>query len=74
MKFKALVIALTAVVVVGGSYGLYLFGMQRGMDMQASTTATAPGKLPQSIAEGEAATRRHIQSGIKAANAKFHPI
>ena len=67
MKLKSLVIALGAIVVVGGgSYGLYLFGMQQGMDMGATNMATAPGKLPQSIAEGEAATRRHIQSGIKA--------
>ena len=87
MKFKPLVIAMTLVSVVGilgaGSYGLYMFGMQRGMDMSATaavmassdaasgpaataTATTAVSKLPQSIAEGEAATRRHIQAGIKA--------
>ena len=69
-----------AVLVAGlaaGAYGLYMFGMQRGMAMGPSATATASpaagagqpvagGKLPQSIAEGEEATRRHIQSGIKA--------
>ena len=76
MKLKPLVISLVVVGAVGaGSYGLYMFGMQRGMGMNAPAAAAsdaqtsqgaAPGKLPQSIAEGEAATRRHIQSGIKA--------
>ncbi len=89
MKSKTLVIALVAIgtltALVAGSYGLYMFGMQRGMDMSAAAAAmgssdaisgptsgpisgptTAVSKLPQSIAEGEAATRRHIQSGIKA--------
>jgi len=78
MKLKPLVIAVIVTGVLGaGGYGLYMFGMQRGMGMGASATAPASpeagagqtaavGKLPQSIAEGEAATRRHIQSGIKA--------
>ena len=34
-------------------------------ETQARQTA-APGKVPQSIAQGEEATRRHIQTGIKA--------
>jgi Cu(I)/Ag(I) efflux system membrane fusion protein len=75
MKHKSLVIVLVIVgalaAVGGGSYGLYLFGMQRGMGMSVPSTAVASadapvGKVPQSIAEGEEATRRHIQSGIKA--------
>ena len=78
MKLKPLVIALLVTGVLGaGSYGLYMLGMQRGMGMNAPGAATASsdtapgpaaasGKLPQSVAEGEAATRRHIQSGIKA--------
>ena len=78
MKLKALVIALAVICALGaGSYGLYMFGMQRGMGMNAPAAAAvstdaasgptvAVGKLPQSIAEGEEATRRHIQSGIKA--------
>ena len=78
MKLKPLVIGVVVTGAVGaGGYGLYMFGMQRGMDMGTSATAAAssdtpsgqaaaPGKLPQSIAEGEAATRRHIQAGIKA--------
>ena len=66
MKLKPLVLALVAVGVLGaGGYGLVLFGMQRGMGMDMNAASNAAGKLPQSIAEGEAATRRHIQSGIK---------
>jgi len=81
MKLKPLVIALVVigalVAVGGGSYGLYMAGMKHGMGMNAPAAAAgsteaasgptaAVGKLPQSIAEGEEATRRHIQSGIKA--------
>ena len=63
-------------------YGLYMTGMNRGMGMSAvptATSASAPGadglaataaapteSLPQSIAQGEEATRRHITAGIKA--------
>ena len=75
MKLKPLVIALVIIGVLGaGSYGIYMSGMKRGMGMNAPMGSTdaasgptaAAGKLPQSIAEGEEATRRHIQSGIKA--------
>ena len=72
MKLKPLVIAVAVITVLGaGSYGIYMLGMQRGVGMNASSRSTAApdsstGKLPQSIAEGEEATRRHIQSGIKA--------
>ena len=82
MKLKPLVIALVVIAAFGGGgYGLFMSGMQRGMGMGAPAGAPAPAdtasgpaaaaaaaanKLPQSIAEGEAATRRHIQSGIKA--------
>ena len=63
-------------------YGLYMTGMTRGMGMSAvppSVPASAPGAgglaakavapsefVPQSIAQGEEATRRHIAAGIKA--------
>ncbi|CAN5134902.1 efflux RND transporter periplasmic adaptor subunit [soil metagenome] len=71
MKLKALMIALLGLSLLGaGGYGVYRLGMQRGMGMAPtagpSAASTAAAKLPQSIAEGEAATRRHIQSGIKA--------
>ena len=77
MKLKPFAITLVVIAALGaGSYGLYMFGMHRGMGMNATSAAAPPdngaaptgaaGKLPQSIAEGEDATRRHIQSGIAA--------
>ena len=75
MQFKPLVIGLVIAGVLGAaSYGLYTFGMQRGMSMNTSapvpptgagstTQATATGADPQSVAEGEEATRRHIGDG-----------
>ena len=66
----------------GAGYGLYMVGMSRGMGMSAVSTsapASPPGAdgmaatagaptetVPQSIAQGEDATRRHITAGIKA--------
>ena len=56
-----------------GGYGLYMLGMQRGMGMgggapsAASTSGTsATAGRPQNAAEGEDATRRHMQAGLKA--------
>ena len=74
MKWKSLLIGLAAVVVVGAAgYGVYMQGMQRGMNMAAgpgsTVTALESRSLdagPQSVAQGEEATRRHIQAGIKA--------
>lgn len=67
MKLKSLVIAGVVISALGAAgYGLYLFGMQRGMGMRAASPTATVGKLPQSIAEGEEATRRHIQAGLKA--------
>jgi membrane fusion protein, copper/silver efflux system len=71
----ALIAAVIAVLGVTG-WGLFRMGQHRGMgDKPAAAAPTAPvavgtapvkGPLPQSIAEGEEATRRHIKSGIKA--------
>ena len=48
-------------------YALYASGMQQGMAMApVAAPAGAAGALPQSIAQGEAATRRHLSSGLKA--------
>ncbi len=63
-------------------YGLYAAGMQRGMGMSTASNSEASGgspesgqtaspvtsteAVPQSIAQGEEATRRHITSNIKA--------
>ncbi len=81
MKTRTLatVVVATALVAAGG-YGAYRFGMQRGMGMGGTSSAMAPSApatggmaasaateaVPQSIAQGEDATRRHITSGIKA--------
>ena len=75
MKTRTLATIVMAVALVAaGAYGVYQFGMQRGMGMNAPSTAAASGAaasaateaVPQSIAQGEDATRRHITSGIKA--------
>lgn len=76
-----LVVAVLGLLGAAG-YGLYMTGMNRGIGMSAapastatsapaaggtSATAAAPNEsLPQSIAQGEEATRRHITAGIKA--------
>jgi Cu(I)/Ag(I) efflux system membrane fusion protein len=60
---KKFAMAIVVVAGVGGGYGLYQWGWQRGA---ASVPVAAAVAVPQSIAEGEAATRRHIASGIKA--------
>ncbi len=68
---------LVGVALLAAGYGLYSAGMQHGMGMAASsevgsadsdTPSVRPGNepLPQGIAQGEAATRRHIETGIKA--------
>ena len=76
----AVAIAVAVGFVAAGAYGIYQLGMQRGMGMGGTASAMAPGApateamaprtpteaVPQSIAQGEAATRRHISSGIKA--------
>jgi membrane fusion protein, copper/silver efflux system len=73
-------IVIAAAFLAAGSYGVYQLGMQRGMGMNtagpaaapapvasnAAGTATATEAVPQSIAQGEEATRRHITSGIQA--------
>ncbi|MEP6609827.1 MAG: efflux RND transporter periplasmic adaptor subunit, partial [Burkholderiaceae bacterium] len=73
MKRKSLVLSLIAVAVLGAAgYGAYMFGMQRGIG-RAETHANAgavdgaaPDTSPQTIAQGEAATRKHIAAGLKA--------
>ena len=74
---KILLIALLAAALLGltgaGAYALYALGLKRGMDASApaasSPTAAPSGATPagpQSIAQGEDATRRHISAGLKA--------
>ena len=78
MKLKPLLIGLLAAGILGAAgYGLYAAGMRRGMGMTAAPAASvagseaapppaAPDAGPQSVAQGEEATRRHIAAGIKA--------
>ena len=70
-KLKPVLIVLIAAVALGaGGYGLYRTGMNQGMTMGASMSSPAASDakegVPQTIAQGEEATRRHITSGIKA--------
>jgi Cu(I)/Ag(I) efflux system membrane fusion protein len=70
---------LSAVVMAAAGYGLYALGVQRGRHVEAIGSSTvdatlvpqaalpaAAESLPQSIAQGEEATRRHIAAGLKA--------
>lgn len=69
MQLKPLLIGLTAAGVLAATgYGLYTTGLQRGMGMAAAPApAASPAQaLPQSIAQGEDATRRHLTAGLKA--------
>ena len=72
-----LLAALAAVLLGATGYGLYAFGLQRGAQhaaaaAEASSAAasasmsSAAEAATMSIADGEAATRRHIASGLKA--------
>ena len=55
-----------------GGYGLYQLGLRQGSLTlsatagQAAAPAAPVASPPQGVAEGEAATRRHVASGIKA--------
>ncbi len=67
-KNSLLISALAAVVVLAGTaYGFYQIGLQRAATpVTLSSPATAAVNPQSSIAAGEAATRRHIQAGLKA--------
>jgi Cu(I)/Ag(I) efflux system membrane fusion protein len=78
MNNKSLMIGLGVLIAAGAlgvsGYGLYALGMDRGMGMAppAATVGSADAAsgsvqaIPQGIAEGEEATRRHIKAGLKA--------
>jgi Cu(I)/Ag(I) efflux system membrane fusion protein len=74
---QKLATVLAAILVLGaGGFGLYRLGQHSATrDMPApvgavpsskNAASAAQGAVPQSIAEGEAATRRHMASGVKA--------
>ena len=58
--------AIAALLIAALAVGVYWLGMQRGAGMSREAAASAPGSGPQSIAQGEEATRRHIAEGVKA--------
>jgi Cu(I)/Ag(I) efflux system membrane fusion protein len=71
MNHKNIVIVLLAAGVLGAAgYGLYRLGLQQGASLSApAVPAPAQAMIDPStwgIPEGEAATRRHIESGLKA--------
>lgn len=69
MKKNQILLGLLAAGLLAASgYGAYHVGVQRGARPGSAATTAAPTKAdPQSsIAAGEAATRRHIQDGLKA--------
>jgi Cu(I)/Ag(I) efflux system membrane fusion protein len=64
---------IAAALLVGAGWGLYAVGMQRGMRMAAADhpPSNAPAQAasnagPLTAADGEEATRRHLQAGLKA--------
>ena len=82
MNIKPLLLVLvSAACLAAAGYGTYRVGMHRGLKMAPEPTVSqagsagagattspvsAPDAAPQSTAQGEEATRRHIASGIKA--------
>ena len=70
MKLRNILIATAMLAALGaGGYALHQFGMMQGRSESgpAMSVATTPVEDPTSnIAAGEAATRRHIESGLKA--------
>ena len=76
MKKKHVAIGVLALAALaGGGYGLWALGMSQGMEMMSAPiggadggSASAGGQDPSTwnIPQGEAATRRHMESGIKA--------
>ena len=74
-KTSSVALLVVAMGVFGGAgYGLYMLGMKTGRSHPAAvltepvpqTAAATLSVGPQSIAEGEEATRRHISAGLKA--------
>jgi Cu(I)/Ag(I) efflux system membrane fusion protein len=79
MKKKHVIAAVAlAASIAAGVYAAFEMGVRRGGSMAApgadapatqavgAAAPAAPGPLPQGIAEGEDATRRHIAAGLKA--------
>jgi Cu(I)/Ag(I) efflux system membrane fusion protein len=63
MKIKPITLVLVVAVFGAGGFGIYSVGMKRGMTMGGSAPAAATAEKAD---DGEEATRRHMQQGIKA--------
>lgn len=69
-------VAAAIMILAAGGFGLFRMGQHSAMGSSAAVDPAAPvavgtgpavqGPLPQSIAEGEEATRRHMKAGLKA--------
>mgnify|MGYP000203417549 CR=1 FL=1 len=71
MNLKTVIVLLVMLLIVAVGYGAYQWGMQQGMEMSTMPAETGSDKTTEnpsgwSIAEGEAATRRHMEKGLKA--------
>lgn len=74
MNKKYSIAAVLAVGLLGAAgYGMYILGVKNGNAMHAANApanagaqSDASGQAPQSVAQGEEATRRHISAGLKA--------
>lgn len=72
MNLKTIIVFIFVILMmIAAGYAAYQWGMQRGMGMStmsANTTAAKATKDPSnwSIPEGEEATRRHMEAGLKA--------
>lgn len=62
--------SILALAIIGGGYSLYEMGVRQGSTIPAAAPVASPsqtaGAVPQSIAQGEEATRRHMAADIKA--------
>ena len=68
-KQRLIGVALAGMLAAGAGYALYQMGMKQGFAMSsvpASAAAPVTGAVPQGVAQGEEATRRHMATGIKA--------
>jgi len=63
MKKNVIAAVALAAAIAAVGYAAFEMGMRRGSSM---ATPATPGPVPQGIAEGEDATRRHIAAGLKA--------
>lgn len=67
MKLRIVLIGVAAAGAIGGAgFGLYRVGVEHGMTRMAATSARAAGTAVRGATEGEAATRRLMQLGMKA--------